>query len=567
MRRSAAPHNPGVSLFPFLAVLICTMGVMMLLLVICNRPGAEADGAEIAGGGKSAGSVEIDADTAREMLNWRIAQLGTSRQKTEADLADRRLRLSAVEEYLRKLRGQWQVLAAAAKDLQQTEQAKGQAARMTEAEIARLVEQLEQSKGKVSQATERARNAPPSFAIVPYDGPNGTRRRPIYIECGPTTLTLQPEGIVLTADDFAGPDGPGNPLATVLRAIRDQLAVGGAQGDPYPLLIVRPDGIEMFYVARQAMASWASDFGYELIEQDRKLAFPTPAGPLTQVEQAALADARARYAWFAQTRTGRKEAAGHRPVYRASTSGGGIVRVDHGQGSAARGQGSGDGDGLVASNDAPPVPGQARPPVTGFANGAAGAPNQPGAIGTRPGGNVYGTASAPAQANSGLPSDVRSPTSDFRSPTSDTGPPPHIPGPGEYVDSQRDLPKPKPEDDEKKPKSLADKRGRNWSLPSSAKTSVPVSRTIPIECRGDQLVILPDPGNAEPQVIRLGPRTEDSIDQLVSSVWAHTKGWGIAGRQMYWRPVLELHLGPSGEGRCGEVQALMANSGLEVIRK
>jgi hypothetical protein len=31
--------------------------------------------------------------------------------------------------------------------------------------------------------------------------------------------------------------------------------------------------------------------------------------------------------------------------------------------------------------------------------------------------------------------------------------------------------------------------------------------------------------------------------------------------------VLELHLGPSGEGRCGEVQALMANSGLEVIRK
>jgi len=604
MRRSAAPHNPGVSLFPFLAVLICTMGVMMLLLVVCNRPGAEAAGAEIADGGNSAGGgVETDLVTAREMLNWRIAQLGASRQKTEADLTDRRLRLSAVEEYLRKLREQWQTLAAAAKDLEQTEHAKGEAARLTEAEITRLVQQLNETKGKVAQAADRARNAPPSFAIVPYDGPNGTRRRPIYIECGPTTLTLQPEGIVLTVDDFTGPDGPGNPLATVLRAIRDQMAAAGAQGDPYPLLIVRPDGIEMFYVARQAMASWASDFGYELIEQDRKLAFPASSGSLAQVEQTALADARARYAWFAQTRTGRKEAAGHRPVYRASTSGGGIVRVDRGQGSSQGsgigGQGSAASDNLVATNNAPPILGQNSPAVGGYANGGFGMPNQPGALRSAPGGNVYGTAAnGPRTDSSSTPygqpqnsaavADARgpgsdrgspssnggppgsgssSPTSDLRSPTSDPGPPPHIPGPGEYVDSQRDLPKPKPEDDDKKPKSLAEKRGRNWSLPSSVKTSVPVSRTIQIECRGDQLVILPDQGNLEPQVIRLGPRTEDSIDQLVSSVWVHTKGWGIAGRQMYWRPVLELHLGPSGEGRCGEVQALMANSGLEVIRK
>ena len=61
---------------------------------------------------------------------------------------------------------------------------------MTAAEIARLVDQLEQTKGKVAQAAERVRNAPPSFAIVPYEGPNGTRRHPIYIECGPTIAHL-----------------------------------------------------------------------------------------------------------------------------------------------------------------------------------------------------------------------------------------------------------------------------------------------------------------------------------------------------------------------------------------
>src|SRR5260221_4355224 len=263
MRRSATPHNPGVSLFPFLAVLICTMGVMMLLLVVCNRPGAD-DGVE--GNSTAAGGVEVDLNAAREMISWRIAQLDASRQKTEADLADRRLRLSAVEEHMRTLRGQWQTITRAAKDLEEAEHVKGDADRLTAAQIAQLREQVEQTKGQVAQAAERVHNEPPSFAIVPYEGPNGTRRRPIYIECGPGRVTLQPEGVVLTVDDFSGPAGPGNPLATILRAVRDYLAAGAPQGEPYPLLIVRPNGIGMFYRARQAMASWASEFGYELIE-------------------------------------------------------------------------------------------------------------------------------------------------------------------------------------------------------------------------------------------------------------------------------------------------------------
>ena len=58
-----------------------------------------------------------------------------------------------------------------------------------------------------------------------------------------------------------------------------------------------------------------------------------------------------------------------------------------------------------------------------------------------------------------------------------------------------------------------------------------------------------------------------NVGSWVAAVWSRTKGWGIAGRQMYWRPVLVLELGPSGEGRFAELQALMADSGLEVTRK
>ncbi len=224
MRRSAAPHNPGVSLFPFLAVLICTMGVMMLLLVVCNRPGV--DGSDDNG----SGAAEADADTARGVLTWRISQLKTAREKTEADLADHRLRLSAVEEHMGQLRDEWNSLRSAAKNLEQVEHAKGEAVQLTEAQLAQLRQRLEQAKGQVAKAVERRRTEAPSFALVPYEGPNGTRRRPIYIECSRDRVTIQPEGIVLTIEDFEGPAGPGNPLATILRAMRDDLASQGAAG-------------------------------------------------------------------------------------------------------------------------------------------------------------------------------------------------------------------------------------------------------------------------------------------------------------------------------------------------
>ncbi len=630
MRRATGPHNPGVSLFPFLAVLICTMGVMMLLLVVCNRPGpGEGGTAEKAADGSA--TVETDIDTARQMLAWRITQLETARTKTEGDLADRRLRLSAVEEHMRKLREQWQAMERAAKDLEHVEKDKTALGQMTQAEIGRLRQAVDQTRGQVAAAADKARHAEPSFAIIPYDGPNGTQRRPIYIECGPDTVTLQPEGIVLTAKDFSGPDGPGNPLATILRAIRDYLAASQPQGtppsEPYPLLIVRPDGIAMFYHARQAMSSWASEFGYELIEQDRKLAFPPPLPQLAQTEQVALTDARARFAWYAQTRTARSDTSASRPMYRASLTGGGIVRVDgkggggDGIGPGGRG-GSGGFDGLVATNDAPPqVVGQTAAYGGGpaFPSGDAGAPAFAGSGRGRPAlppggnfttGNPAGPATAagdprsattdpraagrgsqpaasdvasappgakpgePVQSGPGAPPHADS-TYDFRRPTpgsSDDGNgirvAPHIAGPGEYVDSEPvEHEKPKPEDETKKPRSLAETRGRNWSLPQSAKTSVAVSRPVHIQCRGDQMIILPDTGNAQPQSIPFHGRTQDSIDQLVAAVWAHTKGWGIAGRQMYWRPKLVLEMGESGEGRFGELQALMANSGLEVVRK
>ncbi len=123
-----------------------------------------------------------------------------------------------------------------------------------------------------------AADRPRSYAVVPYEGPNQTRRRPIYLECRADAVVMQPEGIRLTEADFEGPMGPGNPLAAALRAAREHLLAerqfDPQAGEPYPLLLVRPEGIGAYYAAREAMKSWGCDFGYELIGDDWKLAYP-----------------------------------------------------------------------------------------------------------------------------------------------------------------------------------------------------------------------------------------------------------------------------------------------------
>ena len=94
--------------------------------------------------------------------------------------------------------------------------------------------------------------------------------------------------------------------------------------EPYPLLIVRSDGIKLFIWRERRCRRGHRNIGYELIEADRKLVFQPPNPQLAQVEQAALADARQRYAWFATTRhrPRKNRQPRERPVYRASRTGG-----------------------------------------------------------------------------------------------------------------------------------------------------------------------------------------------------------------------------------------------------
>jgi hypothetical protein len=89
---------------------------------------------------------------------------------------------------------------------------------------------------------------------------------------------------------------------------------------------------------------------------------------------------------------------------------------------------------------------------------------------------------------------------------------------------------------------------------------------VQVYCSSDRLTVFSDRGVPDKQ-INLGVRTEDSVDELVSTVWGQVEAWGMAGRSMYWKPILSMHVAPDGAERYQELKTLLANSGLDVTGK
>ena len=325
MRRSRTREGIAISLFPFLAVLLCTMGALLVLLVLFGHSIGQQD--EIVAA-EQAMQMEAELQGRVDSLLWRLDQLKDMRSKTNDELEKLRLQLAGIEDNSR-------TLAAELKDLQKLREDlldRKAVAATTIDELRELEAELATARESLDEARQERDSNPPAYAVVPYEGSSGTHRRPLFIECSLDGVFLQPEGIRLNPEDFEGPAGPGNPLASGLRAAREYLARQSVSADdpglrPYPLLLVRPSGVMAYYAARDAIASWGSDFGYQLIEEDWRLAFPEKDLALRDVELQAINEARERLQWLAQTRSSVRRKKPVTKQYRASSVRGGAVAV------------------------------------------------------------------------------------------------------------------------------------------------------------------------------------------------------------------------------------------------
>ena len=574
----------GVALFPFLAVLICTMGALIVLLVLMvAKAGVDAEAIVAAETDASASSSEERRlREQQEDAQWRRELLEQQRAEKTQELADRRQELAHLEDHFRRLEQQARQLIERAKEIDKNEPLRDSDLAAARAQLQKLQADIARKKAELAERQKEQTADEGWYALIPYDGPNGTRRRPIYIECTQEGVILQPEGVILTADDFNGPLGPGNPLDAALRATREHMlkTYGQKAGEPYPLLVVRPRGIIAYGVARAAMKSWEDEFGYELISDDKKLSFGASDPVLSETLLQTIAVARQRQEAFiaAMPRRFNDEqpltsfAPESLPDYSDNIAAGSGRSIGSGVpggtrqgfGSSAGGAGIGDpfamrGGGSAAqpagnpaenggpgsslgNGQTPAAASESAQPANGFAAGApqsAAAPSSPN----------KSPADAKAQAASGSASPNRYKAGQ--------------PGGTSSIAAGAQKPGAKG--------ASATKRrgGTNWALPAAQAQQTGITRPIQIACLSDRIVIVPERGDQRsPQVVEVSPEmTPQEIDAIVSAVQQHMRSWGLAVANGYWKPELKVEVAPDAEQRFAELQTALQGSGFDLQRK
>ena len=264
------------ALFPFLAVLLCTIGALVLILVltVANSHASAKREAE---------DTMTDIKDTSDIMQVVSEELEAQREDLKTKVERRRRDLADIEDHIARLTKTLEQLASKFERIQsETSKTEIESSEKKDT-ISELRREIDQKKKELIDEIEKQKKRKPAFAVIPYVGANGTSRRPVYLECTKEGVVIQPEGLLISLNDLKPPFGPGNPLDAALRVLRltyqQKDATFGITQPPYPLLIVRPDGIQTYALAREAMSGWDDQFGYELVDKDMALKFPpSPVG-------------------------------------------------------------------------------------------------------------------------------------------------------------------------------------------------------------------------------------------------------------------------------------------------
>jgi hypothetical protein len=331
MARSQRTSNP-VTLFPFLAVLLCTIGALVLMLVVVSA-GIRKDAVATAKKNSAASSADelpeqsepplsiveavsespvenamdssvelpIRADSRERMpiepifaqepppspikvapprTLAEIADLEKAARRLESELAARAKRLRSVNVKTYALQKQLRTVKAQQDDLQLAIiRTANQSAKLDKSagelrvENQQVIEWLDESRKLIDEHKDQL--VSPVHSIVPYDGQTGTVRRPIIIECVGDVVRFEAEQVEIPIEVLQEFSPEQNPLASGVEALFRYWMVKEQVADPqrrprkpYALILVRPSGAEAFSTAVFALDQMVGDFGYELVETD-----------------------------------------------------------------------------------------------------------------------------------------------------------------------------------------------------------------------------------------------------------------------------------------------------------
>ncbi len=282
-----------VSTFPFLAVLLCAMGSLLLLLFIMDRRAkiaAQHHAAEAIAKKEKRSTKEEDARKAEwEQAKERLRQsLLTEHEKLAERAEAERRKMQQSGQTLEVIRAQHleakaKIAAESAKigELRLAIESQRAGVSITakketasKAELLDAAKELADLEVTLRQLRALKDEEKAVYSLIPYRGRQGEFRKPIYVECVAPGVIFQPDGYERL--------GPWFTLESVRAAIearagklvpeKTEKEKGRAEPkektDPYVLFLVRPDGIASYYKAQAVLRGYQIDFGYELIDDD-----------------------------------------------------------------------------------------------------------------------------------------------------------------------------------------------------------------------------------------------------------------------------------------------------------
>jgi hypothetical protein len=319
-----------VSLFPFLDVLVCTMGsLILLLLVATNRIRAAA----VERAKQAAIQERLKPDESSPPIpepvalatepepeddptpEWqtRVEQLADERDALRNQLAQLKSRLATAQSAVMRTKVKAASTEDRLKDVRAQQEASAAERQRLQAEIDSLQSDLTDAQQRLTKAVERQQTAKSKFAFLPFDGRTGTTKRPILIECTQDHIRFLPEDIRLTPADLNGFTTGFNPLLVASRELihywkaydrvhaadadpnqdadsfeTDLAALHDKEREPYVLLLVRPNGAVAFHIAKNLLSQLKVPHGYELITDDMEIDASNPDPEAEQICQAAV---------------------------------------------------------------------------------------------------------------------------------------------------------------------------------------------------------------------------------------------------------------------------------------
>ena len=288
-----------VSTFPFLAVLLCTMGALILLLLVMDKKAKKA-ALEKAYEAAWVQSKNLQAKTDADKQNleseknaWiklkseQHEELLKKESTLEKEIALLKIELSNLDKNYEKSKSETSSDDLLKKEIALTnekskvhilakklelEKANADKNFKETKDLTEKIASMEQILKEMKSSIDKDKFA---FSIVPYFGKNGLNRKPLYIECNESGILFFPDKTLIPSSDES--DNLKNEILNRTSLLREYLqqTLGPKESTPYLMLLVRPGGITNYWKLQSIIKPMDIDFGYELVDKIWVLDIPT----------------------------------------------------------------------------------------------------------------------------------------------------------------------------------------------------------------------------------------------------------------------------------------------------